>query len=256
MQNSLHPNNSKAGLGTVDPAEIAQFDRLSDDWWQPNGPMKALHKLNPVRIRYIRAQIAESFGTGASRTKPFAGLKLLDIGCGGGLLAEPLARLGASVTAIDPGAENIAAAQRHAALMGIAIDYRSVGVETLAEAGEQFDAVIASEVIEHVTDPALFVAAAAACVAPGGLFMGSTINRTKRAYAMIILGAEYIMRLLPRGTHDWQKFVTPDEFGNHLASAGLTVSERSGMIYNPLTDHWRIGEDLAVNYWITARKDA
>jgi 2-polyprenyl-6-hydroxyphenyl methylase / 3-demethylubiquinone-9 3-methyltransferase len=255
MQNSSHPDNSGSRTGTIDPAEVAQFDRLSDEWWRANGPMKALHTLNPVRIRYIRDQIAESFGTGASRTKPFAGLKLLDIGCGGGLLSEPLARLGASVTAVDPGEENIAAAKRHADLMGITIDYRAVEVEMLAEAGEQFDAVIASEVIEHVTDAALFVESAAACVAPGGLFLGSTINRTRRAYAMVILGAEYVLRLLPRGTHDWQKFVTPDEFAAHLASAGLVVSGKSGMIYNPLTDHWRIGDDLAVNYWIAATKD-
>jgi 2-polyprenyl-6-hydroxyphenyl methylase / 3-demethylubiquinone-9 3-methyltransferase len=249
------PENAAGGSrSTVDEDEIRQFDRLSDDWWRANGPMKALHKLNPLRISYIRDHLTAKFGSGASRTRPLAGLKLLDIGCGGGILAEPLARLGATVTGIDPGAENIAAASRHAQAMGLQIDYRAMTIEALAETGAAFDAVIASEVIEHVTDPPLFVASAAACLAPGGLFFGSTINRTKRAFVMVILGAEYVMRVLPRGTHHWDKFVTPDEFAAHLETSGLSITDRSGMIYNPLTDHWRLGKDLAVNYWISAEK--
>ncbi len=242
--------------GTVNAAEVRQFDRLSDDWWRADGPMKPLHQINPVRIAFLREKLTERFGSGASRTRPLSGLRILDIGCGGGLLSEPLARLGAAVTGIDPGEENIAAAQRHAARMGLAIDYRASTIEALAENGPAFDAVIASEVIEHVDDPALFIRSASACLSPGGLFFGSTINRTRRAFAMVILGAEYVMRILPRGTHHWDKFVTPDEFAAHLQAAGLAETGRTGMIFNPLTGSWRIGQDLAVNYWISAEKPA
>jgi 2-polyprenyl-6-hydroxyphenyl methylase / 3-demethylubiquinone-9 3-methyltransferase len=236
--------------------DVARFDRLSDEWWQKDGPMKPLHKMNPVRISYLRDALTARFGSGSSRTKPLQGLKLLDIGCGGGLLSEPLARLGAHVTGIDLGAENIAAARRHAEAGRLMIDYRAETVESMAESGAAFDAVIASEVIEHVADPPGFIAAAARCIAPGGLFFGSTINRTRRSFAFAIIGAEYILRLLPRGTHQWDRFVTPQEFARYLEAAGLAVTGQAGMIYNPLTDHWRIGADLSVNYWIAAEKPA
>ena len=239
---------------TVDAAEVAQFDRLSDEWWNVKGPMRPLHRLNPTRIGYIRDQLIVKFGNAASRSKPLQGLKILDIGCGAGLLAEPLTRLGATVTGIDPGEETIAAAKRHADRQGLVIHYRATTVETLAQEPQRFDAVIASEVIEHVADTAVFVASAIACLAPGGLLLGSTINRTKRAYAFAIFGAEVVMRWLPRGTHTWDKFVTPTEFGDLLEHEGLKITDTAGMIYNPLTDSWRLGKDTAVNYWITAEK--
>jgi 2-polyprenyl-6-hydroxyphenyl methylase / 3-demethylubiquinone-9 3-methyltransferase len=249
-------NESRAERSTIETEEVAQFDRLSSEWWNERGPMRALHKLNPARIGFIRDELGARYGAGPSRAKPLAGLKLLDIGCGGGLLAEPLVRLGATVTAIDPGEETIAVARRHAERQGLSIDYRAATVEALAEDSARFDGVIASEVIEHVADPALFVEKAAMLVAPGGLFLASTINRTKRAYGVAILGAEVLLRILPRGTHDYEKFVTPAEFSAHCEAAGLTPLSTAGMIYNPLTDHWRIGRDTAVNYWIVAEKPA
>jgi 2-polyprenyl-6-hydroxyphenyl methylase / 3-demethylubiquinone-9 3-methyltransferase len=248
-----HPARSTE-TGSVDREEIARFDRIADDWWNPRGSMRPLHELNPVRLAFIRDQATQLFGDGANRNKPLLGLKLLDIGCGGGLLCEPLTRMGASVTGIDPGAESIAAAKRHAERMRLSIDYRASTVEAVAEAGEQFDIVIASEVIEHVADTESFMRAAAQCLAPGGLFLGSTINRTRRAYAFAIIGAEMIMRLLPRGTHDWEKFVTPAEFEALLEAQDLKSIETAGMIFNPLTGRWRLGQDTAINYWIRAEK--
>jgi 2-polyprenyl-6-hydroxyphenyl methylase / 3-demethylubiquinone-9 3-methyltransferase len=242
------------GSDSVDREEISRFDRIADDWWNPRGSMRPLHELNPVRLEFIRERATRIFGDGANRAKPLFGLKVLDIGCGGGLLCEPLTRMGATVTGIDPGAQSIAAARRHAERMRLSIDYRASTVEAIAAGAERFDIVVASEVIEHVADTASFVKAAAACLAPGGLFLGSTINRTRRAYAFAILGAEMILRLLPRGTHDWEKFVTPEEFRSLLEGEGLTNAETAGMIFNPLTGRWRLGADTAINYWIAAEK--
>jgi 2-polyprenyl-6-hydroxyphenyl methylase/3-demethylubiquinone-9 3-methyltransferase len=219
--------------------------------------MRALHRLNPVRIAYVRDLLARHFthqgeARSANAPRPLAGLSVLDIGCGGGILAEPLARLGATVTGIDPGKDNIVVAAEHAQSQGLAIDYR-IGT-TFDLAGETFDAVLAMEVVEHAPEASAFVASAAALVRPGGLFIGSTLNRTLKSFALAIVGAEYLLGWLPRGTHRWEKFVTPREFAVALADAGLVVFDQRGVIYDLLSGEWRFGRDLDVNYLIAARK--
>jgi 2-polyprenyl-6-hydroxyphenyl methylase/3-demethylubiquinone-9 3-methyltransferase len=239
---------------TIDDREVARFDRLGEQWWDVRGPMAALHKLNPARLAYIRDHAAEHFGRDISRRDSLAGLRMLDIGCGGGILCEPLARLGAAMVGIDPAANNIAVAQRHAGQAGLAIDYRAATAETLAAAGENFDIVLAMEVVEHVTDVGLFVALAAALVRPGGLLFVATINRTMKSFALAIVGAEYILRWLPRGTHQWEKFVTPDELEIAMTNSGLSPIDAAGVSYDLFADRWRQTADLDVNYMMVAEK--
>jgi 2-polyprenyl-6-hydroxyphenyl methylase/3-demethylubiquinone-9 3-methyltransferase len=238
----------------VDDAEVAKFNRLAVDWWDPDGRMKPLHRITPLRLTWLRDLAAAEFGRDPTTPRPFAGLTLLDIGCGGGLLSEPLARLGFEVTGIDPAGDNVDVAKAHAEDAGVAVTYRKVTAETLAAERAAFDMVLAMEVVEHVPDVRSFVATAAGLVKPGGLFAASTINRTKRAFALAIVGAEYVLRWLPVGTHSWEKFVTPDEFEQGLFDGGLDVVDRQGVIYNPLTDRWSLARDMAVNYMLAAER--
>jgi 2-polyprenyl-6-hydroxyphenyl methylase/3-demethylubiquinone-9 3-methyltransferase len=245
---------SAAAHGEFDAAEVARFAALADEWWNPRGPYAPLHALTPTRMAYIRGRIVDRYALDPRALRPFAGLAVLDVGCGGGLLSEPLARLGAAVTGIEPTGESIAVARAHAEEAGLAIDFRAETAGALAAAGESFDVVIASEVIEHVPDPAAFVATLAHLARPGGLVMLSTLNRTLKALALAVVGAEYVLRWVPRGTHDWTKFVTPRELERHAARAGLKTTDVRGMVFNPLTGTWRLGRDTDVNYWLTAEK--
>jgi 2-polyprenyl-6-hydroxyphenyl methylase / 3-demethylubiquinone-9 3-methyltransferase len=242
--------------GTVDEDEVARFSRLAGEWWDARGPMAALHALNPVRLAYIRDRAAAHFSRDPKRLDSLSGLRVLDIGCGAGILCEPLARLGAAVTGADPSAENIAAARHHAEQTGVAVDYRNASAEALAEQGEVFDVVLAMEVVEHVTDVGLFVRLAAALVKPGGLMIVATLNRTVKSFALAIVGAEYILRWLPRGTHQWDKFVTPNELEIALEQSGLRLTGETGVIYNVLRDRWQLAADMDVNYMMAAEKAA
>jgi 2-polyprenyl-6-hydroxyphenyl methylase/3-demethylubiquinone-9 3-methyltransferase len=242
--------------GTIDQEEVARFSRVAGQWWNPRGPMAALHKFNPVRLAYIRDRAAAHFDRDPVRLDSLAGLRILDIGCGGGILCEPLARLGASVVGVDPSESNIAVAQDHAARSGLAIDYRNTSAEVLAPAGDVFDVVLAMEVIEHVTDVDLFVQLAAAMVKPGGLLFVATLNRTAKSFALAIVGAEYILRWLPRGTHQWDKFVTPNELEIAIAQSGLHIVGETGVIYSLFADRWQLAADMDVNYMVVAEKAA
>ena len=248
----MEPQLSPAG--TIDEEEVARFSRISGQWWDPHGPMAALHKFNPVRLAYIRDRAAAHFGRDPKRLDSLAGLRLLDIGCGGGILSEPLARLGATLVGADPSDSNIAVAQQHAAQSGLSIDYRSTSAEALAAAGERFDAVLAMEVIEHVADVGLFVEVAAELVKPGGLLFVATLNRTLKSFALAIVGAEYILRWLPRGTHQWDKFVTPNELEIAIEQSGMQAASETGVIYNLLADRWQLSSDMDVNYMVVAEK--
>jgi 2-polyprenyl-6-hydroxyphenyl methylase / 3-demethylubiquinone-9 3-methyltransferase len=249
-------NPPGATKSTVDPAEVERFSRLAANWWDPRGPMAPLHKFNPVRLGYIRDQAAMHFQRDPKRIDCLYGLRILDIGCGGGLLSEPLARIGAEVVGADPAANNIAVAKLHAAETGVAVDYRSTTAEALADAGERFDIVLAMEVIEHVTDVNLFIRRCAEMVKPGGLMITATLNRTLKAFALAIVGAEYVLRWLPRGTHQWDKFVTPEELESALQAGRLHRIGESGVIYNLLADKWQLSSDMDVNYMITAERPA
>ena len=234
---------------TVDLAEVSKFEAMAAEWWDPNGKFKPLHMLNPCRLDYITRQIAGEFGRDLTGAKPFDGLRLLDIGCGGGLLSEPMARLGATVVGADAAAGNIPVAQVHAEQSGLSIDYRNTTAESLAEAGEQFDVVLNMEVVEHVADPLAYLTACHDLLRPGGLHICSTINRNPKSFAVAIVGAEGVMRWLPRGTHDWRKFITPDELFDLLSRAGLTPVDRKGFVFNPITWRWSLSDrDLSVNY--------
>ena len=242
---------------TVDAAEVAKFEAMATEWWDEEGKFKPLHMLNPCRLDYITRQIAAEFGRDLSGDRPFAGLRILDIGCGGGLLCEPMARLGAGVVGADAAARNIPVARIHAERSGLEIDYRHSTAEALAEAGERFDVVLNMEVVEHVTDPLAYLTACRQLLRPGGLHICSTINRTPRSYAMAIVGAERVMRWLPRGTHDWRKFLTPDELCDLLGRAGLDPVDRKGFQFNPVTWNWRLSDrDLGVNYVTAAVRPA
>ena len=242
-------------LNTVDPAEIAKFEAMADEWWDPEGKFKPLHMLNPCRLEYIVSQIGAQFGRDTSKLRAFDGLRILDIGCGGGLLCEPMARLGATVVGADAAERNIPVAQVHAEKMGLDIDYRVTTAEALAEAGEQFDAVLNMEVVEHVADPQSFLDACAALVKPGGIHICSTINRNPKSYVVAIIGAEHIMRWLPKGTHEWSKFITPDELYDLIRKAGLDPVDRKGFVFNPLGWSWSISSrDLSFNYVTAAVK--
>jgi len=239
----------------VDEAEVEKFNRLAAEWWNPDGRMKPLHKFNPVRLSYLRDTLIMQFDRDARAIQPFGGLTLLDIGCGGGLLCEPLARMGFTVTGIDPARNNVDVAKAHAEQAGIAVTYRKVTAETLVEEKALFDVVLAMEVVEHVPSVPEFVAAATSLVKPGGIFVAATINRTKRAFALAIVGAEYVLRWLPVGTHSWDKFVTPDELEEAIAAGGLEVFDRQGVVFNPFADRWGLARDMAVNYMLAARRE-
>ncbi|MEO1639976.1 MAG: bifunctional 2-polyprenyl-6-hydroxyphenol methylase/3-demethylubiquinol 3-O-methyltransferase UbiG [Pseudomonadota bacterium] len=240
---------------TVDPAEIAKFEAMAAEWWDLNGKFKPLHMMNPVRLDYITSQIAAEFGRDLLGEAPFGGLRILDIGCGGGLLCEPMARLGATVVGADAAERNIPVAKIHAEKSGLNIDYRHTTAEAMAEAGEQFDVVLNMEVVEHVADPQSYLNACHALMKPGGLHLCSTINRNPKSFALAIIGAEYVMRWLPKGTHEWSKFITPDELFALLETAGMTPVDRKGYVFNPLTFTWSISDkDLSVNYVTTATK--
>jgi 2-polyprenyl-6-hydroxyphenyl methylase/3-demethylubiquinone-9 3-methyltransferase len=239
---------------TIDQAEVARFAALADEWWDAGGRMGMLHKLNPVRLGFIKEAACRQFARDGKRLDCLAGLRILDIGCGGGILSEPLARLGAAVVGADPAAANIAAAKLHAEGEGLAIDYRATTAEALADAGERFDLVLAMEVVEHVADLDLFVRRCAEMVKGGGLMVVATLNRTLKSFALAIVGAEYVLRWLPRGTHQWDKFVTPNELEIALAKSGLRLIDETGVIYNLLADRWELSTDMDVNYMVTAAK--
>lgn len=249
-------SNGLMSATTVNPEEVAKFSAMAEEWWDPAGKFKPIHALQPVRLAYIREQVLSRFGREGNGMRPFEGLGLLDVGCGGGLLSEPMARLGARVTGIDAAEENLSIASAHAETSGLEIAYRATPVEALAESGETFDVVLAMEVVEHVEDVALFLESCARCVAPGGLIVLSTLNRTARAWALAVVGAEYVLGWLPRGTHDWKKFLTPEEIETMLRRSGLDPLGRAGMTYHPLAGEWRRSTDLGVNYMLAAGKPA
>jgi 2-polyprenyl-6-hydroxyphenyl methylase/3-demethylubiquinone-9 3-methyltransferase len=248
--------NAGSATPTVDAAEVERFSRLASEWWNPRGKMAPLHKFNPVRLGYVRDAACRRFARDPKRLDSLTGLRLLDIGCGGGLLSEPLARLGAEVVGADPAETNIGVAQLHAAESGLAIDYRATTAEALSAANERFDIVLAMEVVEHVADVNLFVALAASMVKPGGLMIAATLNRTLKSFALAIVGAEYVLGWLPRGTHQWDKFVTPNELEIAIERGGLRVIDQSVVIYNLLSDRWQASTDMDVNYMLTAENMA
>jgi 2-polyprenyl-6-hydroxyphenyl methylase/3-demethylubiquinone-9 3-methyltransferase len=247
---------SPSQSASVDPDEVAKFAALAGEWWDPTGKFAPLHRLNPARLTFIRDRIAAHAGRDPLAERPLAGLRVLDIGCGGGLLCEPLARLGAQITGIDAAEPNVAVATAHAAEAGLDIDYRHTTAEALAGGDTRFDLVLNMEVVEHVADVAAFLQASAALVAPGGAMTLATLNRTPKSFALAIVGAEYILRWLPRGTHDWRRFQRPSELVAYLRAAGLETKELTGVTYNPLTRAWRLApRDLDVNYMIFAVKE-
>jgi 2-polyprenyl-6-hydroxyphenyl methylase/3-demethylubiquinone-9 3-methyltransferase len=239
---------------TVDPAEIERFAAHAASWWDPTGSFRPLHRLNPARLRFIREALIAHFGRDPRSLTPFAGLTLCDIGCGGGLIAEPMVRLGFAVTAIDADQDAIAVARDHAHAGGLVVDYRRETAESLAAEGGQFDVVLALELIEHVADPRVLLAACAVLVKPGGVFIGATINRTPQAYALAVVGAEYVMRWLPRGTHDWRRFLRPSEFVLGLRRVGLAPTQLKGLRYILTSGGWVLSDDLSVNYLVMASK--
>ncbi|MDB5625654.1 MAG: 3-demethylubiquinone-9 3-methyltransferase, partial [Tardiphaga sp.] len=236
---------------TVDPAEIAKFSKLSDEWWNPTGKMAPLHRINPLRLAFVRDAACRKFDRNVKSLGCLSGLRLLDIGCGAGLLCEPFTRLGAQVIGVDPAAKNIAAAKLHADKAQLTIDYRCTTVEDM-DVRERFDIILAMEVIEHVADVGLFLDRCAAMLKPGGMMVVSTLNRNWKSFALGIVAAEYVLRWLPRGTHQWDKFVTPDELTRHLARNKLVVTDQSGVVFNPLADRWSLSSDMDVNYMVVA----
>ena len=250
------PRAAQTGRSTIDAAEVERFAALAAEWWNPNGKFRPLHKFNPVRLAYIRDQVAARFGRDPRAARPFEGLRILDIGCGGGLLCEPMARLGAEVVGADAAATNIEVAKLHAAEAGVAVDYRATTAEALADAGETFDVVLNMEVVEHVADIDLFVGKCAEMVKPGGVMVVATINRTLKAAALAIFAAENILRWLPRGTHQYEKLVRPQELETPLTASGLEIIHRTGVFYNPLQDRWNLSPDMDVNYMLLARRPA
>jgi 2-polyprenyl-6-hydroxyphenyl methylase/3-demethylubiquinone-9 3-methyltransferase len=239
-------------MTTLDPAEIDKFARLADAWWDPKGAFAPLHRMNPARLGFLRERILAHFGRDGAGRRPLAGLTVIDLGCGGGLVTEPMARLGATVTGLDGAPESIAAASAHAAAMGLAIDYRQGTVEALAETPARFDVVLALEIVEHVADLHAFCDAAQSLVAPGGLMIVSTINRTFAARALAITAAERVLRWVPEGTHDYEKLVTPDELRGALH--GLDVEGPFGLNFNPLSGQWKLGGEAHMNYFMTGAK--
>ncbi|AHM03360.1 3-demethylubiquinone-9 3-methyltransferase [Roseibacterium elongatum DSM 19469] len=250
-------NTTTQIVDTVEPAEIAKFEAMAAEWWDPHGKFKPLHEMNPVRLDYITMQIAAEFGRDLTAETPFEGLRLLDIGCGGGLLSEPMARLGATVVGADAAERNIPVARIHAEQSGLNIDYRHTTAEALAAAEEQFDVVLNMEVVEHVADPLAYLTACRQLLKPGGLMVCSTLNRNPKSFALAIVGAEYVMRWLPKGTHEWSKFITPDELYDLIRNAGLDPVDRKGFVFNPIAWRWSISDrDLSVNYVTASTKPA
>lgn len=244
-----------AMTSTIDPAEVAKFEAMAAEWWNPNGKFKPLHMLNPCRLDYITRQIAAEFERDLTKPNPFKGLRILDIGCGGGLLSEPMARLGADVVGADAAPRNIPVAQVHAATSGLNIDYRHTTAEDMAAAGEQFDVILNMEVVEHVADPLAYLTACQSLLKSQGLMICSTLNRNSKSFVMAIIGAEWVMRWLPKGTHDWAKFITPDELYDLLRRAGLDPVDRKGMVFNPLGWSWSLSSrDLSCNYVTSSTK--
>jgi 2-polyprenyl-6-hydroxyphenyl methylase/3-demethylubiquinone-9 3-methyltransferase len=239
---------------TIDAGEVERFSALAAEWWNPNGKFRPLHKFNPVRLAYIRDQIATRFGRDSHAARPFEGLRILDIGCGGGLLCEPMARLGAEVVGADASETNVEVARLHAAEAGVGVDYRATTAEALADAGETFDVILNMEVVEHVADIDLFIGKCADMVKPDGIMFVATINRTLKALGLAIVGAEYLLRWLPRGTHQYGKLVRPEELERSLSNSGMTTTDRTGVIYNPLADRWQRSRDMDVNYMVLAEK--
>ena len=247
---------SPSHSSTIDPAEVERFSAMAGEWWDPNGKFRPLHKFNPVRLAYIRDRTAEHFGRDPLAPLPFDGLRILDIGCGGGLLCEPMTRLGATVTGADASETNIEIARIHAAQSGLEIDYRATTAEALADAGERFDIVLNMEVVEHVADVDLFIGKCSAMVNPGGLMFVATINRTLKALGLAIIGAEYVLRWLPRGTHQYEKLVRPEQLEGPLDEAGLSIIDKTGVTYNPFGDRWDLSRDMDVNYMVVAGRPA
>ena len=249
MTTTINPQDASAS--SVDAAEIAKFSRLSDEWWDPKGKMAPLHKINPLRLGYIRDAACRKFERNVKSLNSLAGLRMLDIGCGAGLLCEPFSRLGAEVVGVDPSATNIAVAKLHAERAQLSIDYRCTVVEEL-DPLERFDIVLAMEVVEHVVDVGAFLDRCALLLKPGGMMVVSTLNRNWKSFALGIVAAEYVLRWLPRGTHQWDKFVTPEELTQYLARNRLAITEQSGVTYNPLADRWGLSPDMDVNYMVIA----
>lgn len=247
---------TEAARTTIDPQQVEWFSKMAAEWWDPTGKFKPLHKFNPVRLAYIRDRICENFGRDPKSHQPLSGLRILDIGFGGGLLSEPVARMGATVVGADPSEKNIGIASTHAAETGTAVDYRAVTAEQLAEAGETFDVVLNMEVVEHVADVDFFITTCAKMVRPGGLMFVATINRTFKAGALAIFAAENILRWLPRGTHQYEKLVRPQELEKPLQAAGLEIIHRTGVFFNPLQDRWNLSPDMDVNYMLLAKRAA
>lgn len=243
-----------AAPSTIDQTEVDRFSAMASEWWDPNGKFRPLHKFNPVRLTYIRDRVAEHFDRDPKSPQPLTGLRILDIGCGGGLLCEPIARMGAEVVGADASQTNIEIARIHAAKSGVAVDYRAETAENLAANGEMFDVVLNMEVVEHVADVDLFLSSCARMVKPGGLMFIATINRTFKALTLAIVGAEYVLRWLPRGTHQYEKLVRPDEIERPLAASGMTIADRTGVFYNPLSDSWNLSRDMDVNYMMLATR--
>jgi 2-polyprenyl-6-hydroxyphenyl methylase/3-demethylubiquinone-9 3-methyltransferase len=239
---------------TIDAAEVAKFEAMAAEWWDPNGKFKPLHHMSPCRLDYVVDQICAQYGRRRKDGRPLTGLSIVDVGCGGGLAAEPMARLGATVTGLDAAEVNIGVAKAHAAAVGLTIDYRAEPAEVVVEKGETFDVVLALEVVEHVANIDAFLSALAGLLKPGGVAILSTLNRTAKSWAMAIVGAEYIMRWLPPGTHDWSKFLTPDELEQSLSEAGLIPLDSRGMVLKPGRGEWSLSEDLSVNFIVTAEK--
>lgn len=241
---------------TIDQVEVDRFSAMAAEWWDPTGKFKPLHKINPVRLAYIRDHVSAHFGRDPKAHRPLDGLRILDIGCGGGLLSEPVARMGANVLGADASARNIGIASTHAAQTGVEVDYRAVTAESLAAAGETFDVVLNMEVVEHVADVEFFISTCASMVRPGGLMLISTINRTFKAAALAIVGAEYVLGWLPRGTHQYEKLVRPEELEVPLKTSGMEVVEMKGVFFNPLHNQWNLSADIDVNYMVLARRPA
>lgn len=239
---------------TIDQSQVDRFTAMAAEWWDPTGKFRPLHKFNPVRLAYIRDHVVQHFGRDPDACKPLSGLRFLDIGCGGGLLSEPVARMGAEVVGADASETNVEIASVHAAQSGIEIDYRATTAESLAEAGETFDVVLNMEVVEHVADVDFFLTSCASMVRPGGLMFIATINRTLKAAALAIVGAEYVLRWLPRGTHQYEKLVRPEEIETPLALTGMKIIDRTGVIYSPIRDRWNLSRDLDVNYMLLAAR--
>jgi 2-polyprenyl-6-hydroxyphenyl methylase/3-demethylubiquinone-9 3-methyltransferase len=243
-------------MSTISPDEIDRFHKMAEDWWDPKGKFRPLHKFNPVRLGYIREHVLAHFGRDGNAMRPFEGLRFLDIGCGGGLLCEPMARLGATVMGADAGEKNVKIAALHAEQSGLDIDYRATTSEALAEAGEQFDVVLNMEVVEHVADVPLYLESCCSLVKPGGLMFVATINRTARAYALAIVAAERVLRWMPKGTHQYEKLVTPEEITSITGRNGMRVIDKTGVTFNPLRNEWGRSRDMAVNYMLLLEKPA